>query len=355
MEELLSTYSPGELAFRDHREQATQVHVTCYAIGGTAPNDLAVVQRVETEFQRGQVGVGSFQPDPDASYPCQNQNSWGQLNLEVMDLNGVSAYDQGAQSITIENEPTCLMSGYDNHFFYNGSIHLRQVVSDHLTIDAYMFRNAEAQSAANLAHTMTIGTMDACKMELIYSFRPQTGGGLHAEIDVRQHAFGIAETDVNAAITSVRNTAENKLSIYIPKNKLIEGAGLGPDGCGSTCPTNGQQGGGGTTTTAGPQGSQCSDEAHHLVDVSLSFTCASTGALVNPTLTWEGNRIIIDLTSAQAPESCGTLYWDPLITPVEELGGNTRAIGTSETSGQPAPAKLGVAVGAFVAGATMLA
>jgi hypothetical protein len=358
IEELLTGFSPDELAFSDYREQATQLHVTCRAVGGTGSSDLAIVQKVVTEFQRGQVGVGSFQPVDDASYPCSNQNGWGDTLLEVMNINGVSAYDEGAQSIMMQTEPTCLFDS--EHAFYNSSVHLRQIVSDELTIDAYMFRNADAQAAANLQHTMTIGSLDACKMELIYTFKPQSGGGLHAEIEIRQHAFGGLEPQVNAAITSVTNTAENKLSIYIPRNKLIEGNGLGPSGCGSTCPSDATGGDGGTTTTTNPS-DKCAGGIHHLLDMSLSFTCASTGAIINPTFTFQDNKLTVDLTSAQAPESCGSLYWDPVVTPwdpvsapIEDIAGNSKAIHPDPPTNDSSMHHPGVIVGAIAIGVALL-
>jgi len=248
----------------------------------------------------------------------------------------------------MHTEPACVFDS--EHAFYNSSVHLSQVVSDHLTIDAYMFRNTDAQAAANLPHTMTIGSLDACKMELIYAFKPQTGGGLHAEIEVRQHAFGGLEPEVNAAITSVTNTGENKLSLYIPKNKLIEGAGLGPNGCGSKCPVDMQEEG---TTTTNPN-DHCTGGWHHLVDVSLSFTCASTESLVNPTFTFANNLLTVDLTSDQAPESCGTLFWDPVVTPVDVFADSSPGPAiSSETDSAGAPT--GTLVGAITIGAALLA
>jgi hypothetical protein len=144
---------------------------------------------------------------------------------------------------------------------------------------------------------MSIGRMDMCKMELIYAFRPKPGGGLDARIEVRQHAF-FQEDAVNQAMVASKNEADNAFSIYIPKNRLLEGNGLGPEGCGSTF-------------------EPLSDEPmEHLVDVSLSFICGATNRVIDGgDFRFEGGSLSVALSAEQAPESCGVLYWDPLITP----------------------------------------
>jgi len=97
-----------------------------------------------------------------------------------------------------------------------------QVASEHLAINAYMFRNSAEQAAANLQHTMTIGVMDECKVELIYSFKPKAGGGLDARIEVRAHAFGGLEEAVNAAMISIMNTEEQAFHLH-PKGQAPRG------------------------------------------------------------------------------------------------------------------------------------
>jgi len=227
------------------------------------------------------------------------------MNIEVIELNGISIYDAGAASITT-SEPQCSYED-GSRFFYNGSVQVTQVASEHLAINAYMFRNSAEQAAANLQHTMTIGVMDECKVELIYSFKPKAGGGLDARIEVRAHAFGGLEEAVNAAMISIMNTEDNKLSIYIPKDKLLEGAGLGPDGCGSTFDS-------------------ASLATHHLVDVSLSFVCAATGEVINGgTFEWQYNSLTVSLSSSQAPESCGTVLGS--FDHAHQPGGGQRSCG----------------------------
>ena len=299
------------------------------------------------------MGVGPFDPDPDAVYPCDNQNSYGQLNVEVMEVNGYSPYDGGAESITAGGSPTCSMD--ESQAFYDGRIHITQVVSEHLTIDAYAFKNAEAQAAAELQHTMTIGTLDKCKLELIYKFKPKAGGGLDARVEVRQHAFGLPgqemENTVNGAMATKTNKDENKLSIYAPKATLLAGAGLGPDGCGSFFPAEESVRRHQLATYPGrrlglPHGtSSPSHRTHpssfsssappalirlpplplppspcpppsaplplppqpalfHLVDVSLSFTCEATGAEVLGAFEWADNSLSLSLTAEQARLAC---------------------------------------------------
>jgi hypothetical protein len=331
-------FSNGELGFSDRIESPVQMGVSCYAVGGTSGN-LALTQWVEYEFQRGQVGLGIKKPSSmhqsDGGYPCPNQDSWGQMNLEVMRVNGADVYGTGAESITMLTEPSCNANG--DHRFYMSSVHVRQVVNQHLTIDGYMFRNAEEQARAALQHTMTIGTLDKCKLELIYAFTPMTGGGLNAEVDVRAHGFGptgdyTVENQVNNAIMAETNVAENKLVVSIPKDMLLFGAGLGPNGCGSQCTDST---GGGTTTTAPGGSGACSGDMQRLVEVSLSFICASTGAVVNGNVTWETGenikKIMVSLSPEQAPESCNALYWDPLVTPME-VDGDERSISEEDAS-----------------------
>ena len=62
---------------------------------------------------------------------------------------------------------------------------------------------------------------------------------------------------------------------------------------------------------------------HKLIEVSLSFTCANTGLVVSAPPLWSGvgvNSLFVSLTPEQAPESCGFMYWDPLVTPTASLG-----------------------------------
>lgn len=57
-----------------------------------------------------------------------------------------------------------------------------------------------------------------------------------------------------------------------------------------------------------------------LLEVSLSFTCKATGEAINGgSFHWQDNSLSIALNTTQAPESCGVLYWDPLLTPLNPL------------------------------------
>ena len=321
----LAEYAPGELAFtvKDTFSTTGQIGVTCYAMGADN-SSLAVVQRTETEFQRAMIGINSGQPGATnhLDYPCGaedpvRQNGWGSLILEVLDLNGGSPYDAGAESITA-NSGTCALP--NDYQFYDGSVHITQRVSASLTIDSYLFRNAAQQAAADLSHTMTIGAMDACKIESMFQFKPTltAAGGLQARIEVRQHGFGrpsatvpepgVTETYVNSQMRAVTNVAENKISIYLPTSVVKEANGQGPGGCGTKF-------------------SEVSAERQHLVDVSLSLVCAATGATITGGIEWRDRNLHISLTAAQAPASCGTLYWDPLITPYKPQAQRTRYLG----------------------------
>merc|ERR1719343_944644 len=100
---------------------------------------------------------------------------------------------------------------------------------------------------------------------------------------------------VNSAIQAVNITSENKLRLYIPKYKLIEAAGMGPAGCDSRFDEDWV--------------AENGNETHHLVDMSLSFTCASngqeiTGAGITVEQSESAVQLIVVLTSVQAPESC---------------------------------------------------
>jgi hypothetical protein len=309
----MKQFAEGELAFSVYEETVTRFHLWCYAVG-TGDYGRSIAQKVVTDVNQGRVGVKTQQVDASASYPCSNQDDWGYLMFQVIDLNGGQIGE--AQSITVNGEPQYQFSSDTK--FYNDTLNVTQVVNDDLTIQMYMFRNAAAQAAANLQHTMTIGTMDACKMEMLYNFRPKAGGGLNATIVVKTIGFEVNGTYRNPDVSSVTNQAENKLSIYIPKHKLLEGSGLSPDGCVPTFDGTG----GTTTTTASPD----DDGLHRLLDVSLSLVCASTGELVNPTFEFEStagaSELRLSLSSTQAPESCGVLIWDPLVTPVEVTASN---------------------------------
>ena len=115
------------------------------------------------------------------------------------------------------------------------------------------------------------------------------------------------EARVNEGWRNVTNTNDNKLTLQLPKSRLLEAAGLGPNGCGSTFADP-------TSPTS---------EWVDMVQVSLSFTCAATGAVVDGTFKWEKgcNCLFISLSAEDAPESCGTLYWDPVLSPLNTAGG----------------------------------
>merc|ERR1712196_524501 len=104
--------------------------------------------------------------------------------------------------------------------------------------------------------------------------------------------------------------------------------------------------GDGGTTTTNPS-DKCAGGIHHLLDMSLSFTCASTGAIINPTFTFQDNKLTVDLTSAQAPESCGSLYWDPVIAPIEDIAGNSKVIHPDPPTNDSSMHHPGVIVGAI--------
>ena len=297
---LASNFSVGDLGFSLYTENPNHLHLTCMAVGEAAAGSnesLAVVQRTVTEFQRGQVGIASRQPAQDAAYPCSDQDSWGQLNLEVTEINGISVFDAGAQSITA-SEPTCQMSS--DTTFFDGSITINQTVNEYLAIEAFMFKNDEIaqQTLASIPHTMTLGNMGACRIELLFMFRPMSGGGLSARVQVRLHAFGNLEEQVNNAVTAVTDTTNNALVLSLPTDLMLDGSGQGPSGCGSTTPLN------------------ASSPNSTLMEIAMSFVCASTGESVSGTMEWDGQAVMVNLTPEQAPESCGTLYWDPLVTPI---------------------------------------
>ena len=211
MWDILNALEPGELGFEVYRETTSQIHLTCFAVNGTYSDGgevrAFVTQKTRTELMNGQVGTASDKPEEDAAYPCDNQNSWGQMNLRVEEVNGASLDGVDAESAVVEGYEGLGIGGRTP---LSGSAHVTLTVNQDLTIDTYMFTNAAAQEAANLEHTMTIGDLDACKMEVIYAFKPKAAGGLDVGLEVQLHAFGIDETDVNAALMcahTIRNAS----------------------------------------------------------------------------------------------------------------------------------------------------
>ena len=124
------------------------------------------------------------------------------------------------------------------------------------------------------------------------------------------HAFSTSpeasdalEKRINGMLAATIDETDNKLSLYLPVNTLLEASGRGPSGCGSTFD---EETSSSRRRTFDEEGSgEPSDAAlmHHLLDVSLSFTCAATGAAVAATFSREGvneNQLAISLTPEQA-------------------------------------------------------
>lgn len=330
--DLAASYGPhvaGDLAFTLYTEtEGSNLHLSCYE---KATEEGAFSNKVTIEFKQGFIGVASkaveydlrelakrrrrqlrrledpvvMAPvpgddgdkehndggggDDENPYPFDGQDSWGQIDLQLKSVNGNIPGLTG-QSITA-SDPACTY-GDGSQGFYDEGVVVTQVISPEATVKAYMFKNDDIRVDSDLENTMTIDTMGKCKLELLYGVKPNSGGGLELEVKAEVKA-GFSGDEIEREINEGIQLELRSESVVVqgPERLLRKAVGLDYEDIDATTMTD-------------------------LFECSKVFVCDATNAHVTATFVLNGNEMKATLSSSDAPESCGTMWWDPLVTPL---------------------------------------
>ncbi|CAD7936663.1 unnamed protein product [Amoebophrya sp. A120] len=291
----------GELAFSYYKEHDNHYHISCYEVGPTpqafaaADNGTVIPlkSRVTAELYRHAFGIAT--KSLTGTYPLASQDSFGQINLLVKEVNGVTiGVDSAATINPMAGSVDCETEATRGVFGHTAKFLTTSTVSSDLSMKTYLFRNAAAFAAARseIRYTMDVGGSDVgkCALEIEFGVKPKAGtGGVTLEVQIRQHAY-VNETGLNSQMSTQNNT--NDWSFLLPKDQLLQATGAS------------------ASEIAAAVGQSVT-----LMAVAKKFVCGSTGAHVEASFVIIDRTMTITLTPAQAPVSCGTMYWDPLVKP----------------------------------------
>eukprot|EP00392_Amoebophrya_sp_AT5.2_P004662 g4670.t1 len=327
-------FDVGELAFNYYKEHDNHYHVSCYEVGpvtgafAAADNrtTIPLKSQVTAELHKHAFGVATksltntYMLGP--AKMVQWEDSFGQINLLVKEVNGVTIDVDSASTIApMAGSVHCEASATRGVFGDTAKFLTTSTAAPDLQMKTYLFRNEAAFTAARseIAYTMDVGGGDVgrCALEIEFGVTPKAGtGGVTLEVQIRQHAY-VDELGLNAHMFYVNNT--NDWSFLLPKDKLLQATG------------------GSAAEVAAAAGQNVT-----LMAVAKKFVCGNTGAHVEADFTIIDRTMTISLTPAQAPASCGKMYWDPLVKPngCPEGAGCERTFttpGTSAASAAPSP------------------
>jgi hypothetical protein len=219
-------------------------------------------------------------------------------------------------------------------FIYDGGLMVTNTRGDYLKYRAYYFKNKAEQAAAKLdnrnaglPYAKIFGDANGCSAEVVYEFTPASGGGL---------AVGVCATTVEWTYegeqrlrdASALYDAGDEIVVQVKTEALRQSQNLASD-------------------------TACDTGYTDFFRFSKNFICKSTGVSVaassiswanvldqwsttistdpsNPSLFqtepyspndgWASGGghskslcMLVTLDAAAAPESCGTMYWDPLV------------------------------------------
>jgi len=301
-------YKAGDLAFRLSSESEQHYHAYCYSLASDYQDlqDVQIQHFVAVEFNRGNIGLTSkIPPGSNDTYAYSDQDSYGQINLELRRCNDDEIGQDNVPS-TLTFTPDLTDSCGDDGDYFVRNMKMEANILPDCKYSAYMFKDEAAQTAANLDYGMTLPILGDCKIEVVYKFKPKSGGGLDVSLDVYQHAFGGYEEEVRASMV-IDTSDGQKIDFNVNKTLLYLGAGIATD-------------------EVDPS------EMATVMTVSTLFVCENNNSKFSVPVTASDSAIEFNLDSTQAPESCGFLYWDPQMNPVTHEDGSTGTMQGSSAS-----------------------
>eukprot|EP00928_Gymnodinium_smaydae_P041188 TRINITY_DN27882_c0_g1_i1.p1 TRINITY_DN27882_c0_g1~~TRINITY_DN27882_c0_g1_i1.p1 ORF type:complete len:391 (+),score=96.53 TRINITY_DN27882_c0_g1_i1:44-1216(+) len=311
LEQMFKTFKDGELGFAVHTEKATSVndlklHAYCYPVVNGTTRRMVV-----SEFSMTMIAVKTMWPSflekPQGElWVERDQDGFGGVDLRLEEFNG-KTIDYGKQTntgIEIQQEGGRGRCSDGDIDYYDGTVRIKQDLKNiqaGAAITTYMFKNdAEKNLSAKdqIKYTMDVD-VGGCTLQVVYDLPPMKGGGLSAKVRsvIGAGWLGDAkEQELNKNIRFVMDDVKQIVSVFAPGQLLCEAAG---------------------------QRRNCSGVswyAKELLSFSKRFVCAKTGEVVLATMTPSEDPtdpyMMATLNATQAPESCGTMNWDPLVKPL---------------------------------------
>eukprot|EP00929_Paragymnodinium_shiwhaense_P036100 TRINITY_DN19395_c0_g1_i1.p1 TRINITY_DN19395_c0_g1~~TRINITY_DN19395_c0_g1_i1.p1 ORF type:complete len:421 (-),score=72.01 TRINITY_DN19395_c0_g1_i1:68-1330(-) len=324
------TYKTGEQGFTYYEETADkQTHLSCFVLQ-EGENSSELQQKITVEFKGHKIGIATR--NVNGVYPLNTvegidehkthmvavlgetkaaeevesmksklqrigrlQDSFNSFHSKLMAVNGVELGESDDDTTTLilpnkTGKGFCSLPDGEHGFFGDTArIDIKSGTSNDLvSMVSYMFRNAAAKEASKgeVTYTMDLGDLK-CATETILGIKPATGGGVSVKFEVRAGGF-VDENGLNDRMTF--HILSDQVQILLPKQRMLLAVGLVPEGS--------------------------ENETHMVLSVATQFVCDATKELVNGTIESDGSTsFIMTLSPSVAPESCGTMYWDPVQNP----------------------------------------
>eukprot|EP00929_Paragymnodinium_shiwhaense_P117719 TRINITY_DN8884_c0_g1_i2.p1 TRINITY_DN8884_c0_g1~~TRINITY_DN8884_c0_g1_i2.p1 ORF type:complete len:356 (+),score=49.73 TRINITY_DN8884_c0_g1_i2:221-1288(+) len=223
------------------------------------------------------------------------QDSFNSFHFQLKTINGVDLGDASDDTTTLvkpdkTGQGFCSLPDGQHGFFGNtAKVQISSGKSEDLvSMVSYMFRNAEAKEASKseVTYTMDLGDLK-CATETILGIKPKAGGGVTVGFEVRAGGF-VDENGLNDRMTF--KSLPDQIQILLPKKRMLLAVGLEP--------------------------MASENDTHMALSVATQFVCDKTKQLVNGTISEAGpTNFLMTLSPSDAPESCGTMYWDPVQNP----------------------------------------
>lgn len=306
----------GESAFFYYQEDERTVHVSCWVMTDDGLND-----KVTVELSRHDMGISSKSMSGIYTYNSEEgiksmrehlieelgeedgtqaeqdmlerfaregsiQNAWGGTGLTIQQINGEPVGDSAA---TAQPSGGCKID--DQHGFFEDTAKVELTSSTGLTkFTSYMFRNeaARERSKKDVQYTMSLG-QDACAVEVLVALKPKEGaGGIDIGFEVKQSA-AFNEAMMVSKYLQVEYFAD-RVEFSYPTRVVQLAGGIPPSGS--------------------------SNSTSIVLAVATELVCEETGQRVNATITRNGptgGGFRLTVGASDAPESCGWMFWDPLL------------------------------------------
>lgn len=409
LQQFSSNYAPGDRMFLLEKNEGEGASVTCLAVGGKAGELLDPVSK--QGFHRGvyagrsiaacswleengatstplsdggkklrrlSTGSSCITPSKSCAYPIDGMTSWGGTTFKISSVNDIRTEPKTPPSVSHRpvfggKSQGCQIPDSET-VVYNGGYELEVSPIPEMIYRVFQFKNEEERQLAladsrnkGLEFSKKMSSDNGCDTEVIYEFKPMSGGGLKVEVSTmgtepfeRGSAKGDeAHVKISNSMKAYVDPVKMELVISFDQKTVRETQGL--PSCESEqkeykamrfaaqfiCKSTGQRVNISKLkfSSPNPVGPSCTlnviDNKDVTPQVCNKWTEISWDP-ENPTL-WNPNNtpypvhqymsdwnLMID--PQDAPESCGSFYWDPLFRTPDGSGG-TRQVMYPDGSG----------------------
>jgi len=333
----INNYAPQEEAFSLYEEvEGRRLWVTCNQRGVGLNNITPTINNiVVTEFMDNYFGLSGRKTSGDYHTDISRwQNSFGQLNMIIMKLNGIQisgGYGSSDMSLpqiseikpnpkTLKCKPT-----YDRQRYAFGDIMeiVQSSLNSGLKMRSFMFRNADTLAAhkksGEVQYTMEISPSDVggCGMEVEFQIPVKTTGGMEIDVMLQQQSW-LDQANLQREWRFRNKNSSNSTSVEFSMNR---GALL------KDTLAYGESFKGNADVLGELERSRNLEDRdlQRMLSVSKQFVCAegpnrgrrlNASVIRNPDPSVPPNRFIFSVSPEEAPASCLTLFWDPVLNPV---------------------------------------